>query len=83
MHLAHYSDGFHMDAGDWGFGLLMMLFWALVVITIVVLLIRGIVGSSDKQGKDEDSLTIAKNRYAKGEITKKEFEQLIEDLSSK
>ena len=83
MHLAHYGDGSHMDAGDWGFGLLMMLFWALVVITIVVLLIRGIAGSSNKQSKEEESLSIAKKRYAKGEITKKEFEQLIEDLSSK
>ena len=83
MHLAHYSDGSHMDTGDWGFGLLMMLFWALVVIAIVVLLIRGIVGSSDKQSKNGDSLAIAKNRYAKGEIDKKEFDQLLKDLSSK
>jgi len=82
--LAHYSDGSHMDAGDWGLGLLMMTLWALVVIAFVVLLIRGIAGSSNKQSKEEeDSLSIAKKRYAKGEITKKEFEQLIEDLSSK
>ncbi len=83
MYLAHLNDGFHMDTGDWGFGLLMMLIWALVVIAIIVLLIRGIAGSSNGQSKDSDSLTIAKNRYAKGEITKKEFDQLVEDLLSK
>ncbi|HLG90647.1 MAG TPA: hypothetical protein VI336_00570 [Candidatus Saccharimonadales bacterium] len=83
MHLAHYSDGFHMDAGDWGFGLLMMLIWALVIIAIVFLLIRGIGGWSNQQSKDEDSLSIAKKRYAKGEIDKKEFDQLLKNLSSR
>lgn len=83
MYLAHFNDGFHMDAYNWGWGLLMMAIWAAVIIAFVVLLIRGIGGWSDKQGKDEDSLTIAKNRYAKGELSKKEFDQLKKDLSLK
>lgn len=73
-----------MDGGDWGWGLLMMLIWALVVIAIVVLLIRGLSGGSNNQtGKDDDGLAIAKRRYAKGEITKEEFDQLKKDLTSR
>ncbi|HEY5549762.1 MAG TPA: SHOCT domain-containing protein [Candidatus Saccharimonadales bacterium] len=72
-----------MGATDWGWGLLMMVIWALVVIAVVVLVIRGVSGGFGKQGEGEDSLAIAKNRYAKGEISKKEFDQLIKDLSYK
>lgn len=82
---AHYSNGYDMmDGSDWGWGFLMMLFWAIVIIAIVVMLIRGLSSSqSNKKSRDEDSLDIAKNRYAKGEITKKEFEQLKKDLVSR
>jgi putative membrane protein len=82
---AHYNDGYNMmDGSDWGWGFLMMLFWAIVIIAIVVMLIRGLSSSqSNKKSRDEDSLDIAKNRYAKGEITKKEFEQLKKDLVSR
>jgi len=83
MYSAHFNDGFHMGATDWGWGLLMMVIWALVVIAVVVLVIRGVSGGFGKQGEGEDSLAIAKNRYAKGEISKKEFDQLIKDLSYK
>lgn len=70
--------------GGYGWGFLMMLFWSLVVIAIVVVLIRGFTGEQNNQaGKDDDSLTIAKKRYARGEITKQEFDQLKKDLSSK
>jgi len=83
QYLADYN-GYHMDGYGWGWGLLMMLFWALVVIAVVVLLIRGLTsGHNNQASKDDDGLAIAKKRYAKGEITKKEFEQLKKDLTSK
>jgi len=82
QYLAHYDGYFMMDGYGWGWGLLMMLFWALVIIAIVILLVRGL-SQNDQKSKDDNSLSIAKNRYAKGEITKKEFEQLKKDLSSK
>ena len=84
QHLADYNGNPMMDGYGWSWGLLMMLFWALVIIAIVVLLIRGLTsGPNNQAGKDDDSLTIAKKRYAKGEITKKEFDQLKKDLTSK
>ena len=83
QYLADYN-GYHMDSYGWGWGFLMMLFWALVIIAVVVLLIRGLSSSQGShKSKDDDSLTIAKNRYAKGEITKKEFEELKKDLTSR
>lgn len=79
---SHYYDGYHMmSGGDWGWGLLMMLFWAAVLIAIVVLIIRGFGTGRDGDHKANDAVSIAKERYARGEITKKEFEQLKQDLS--
>ena len=83
QYFANYN-GHHMDGYGWSWGLLMMLFWALVIIFVVVLLVRGLAsGQNSQASKDDNSLTIAKNRYAKGEITKKEFDQLKKDLTSK
>jgi putative membrane protein len=70
------------EFGWWGMGLgmlIMIIFWAglIALITwIVVKLVR-----SGQQPSAETPLEVAKTRYAKGEITKKEFEQLKKDLS--
>jgi putative membrane protein len=67
--------------GWWGMGLgilIMIIFWAglIALITwIIVKLVRA--GQKPSSGT---ALEIAKTRYAKGEITKKEFEQLKKDL---
>jgi putative membrane protein len=71
------SDGF----GWMGMGLgilIMIIFWAgfIALITwIVVKLVR-----SGQKSSSESPLDIAKTRYARGEITKKEFEQIKKDL---
>ena len=65
-----------------GFGILMMVFWALVIIGIILLVIWGIrrVGSSQMAPPKDNACEIARVRYAKGEITKEEFDEICQRL---
>ncbi len=71
-----------MDNQDWGWGMLMMLFWAVIIVLVVVLVIRLLKSHETVSRHRTDPLDIAKERYAKGEIKKDEFEQLKKDLGS-
>ena len=66
----------------------MVVFWGLVIWAIVAL-VRGGFGNGHgcghdhadtAHGKDKSPLEILKERYAKGEIDKKEFEERKKDL---
>ena len=70
--------------GGWnGFGILgwipMLLFWILLILGVVALF-RYLGGSTRSSDKERSSLDILKERYARGEIDKKEFEQMKKDL---
>lgn len=75
----------HDGAGWWMMfgGIWMLIFWgaiiALVVWVVKKLTERGAAGSANQQKRGP--LDIAKERYAKGEISKDEFEQMKKDLS--
>jgi len=63
-------------------GLWSVVFWV-VIIGLVVWGIKKLVerGGSSETTRKRDALDIAKERYAKGEITKEEFDQIKKDLS--
>lgn len=60
-------------AGVWG-----AIFWVLLIGAIVWLLVRVAGGSSSE--KKPSPLDIARERYARGEISREEFQRICEDL---
>ena len=73
-----YYHGRHMWDGGWMFlGPLMMIVFIAVIVVVVVLLVRGLGGhrSGSSTSPDSDALNILKERYARGEIDKEEFEE--------
>lgn len=71
-----------MNFGNFGYGamggfgwIFMIVFWGLVIWAVVAL-VRG----GGAHGKDKSPLEILKERYAKGEIDQKEFEEKKKDL---
>ena len=66
----------------WGFGLmglLMIVFWGGVIWLIVWAITRS-TRHETHHGADKNPLDIARERYAKGEITKEQFDQIRKDL---
>ena len=65
-------------------GIWMLVFWV-AIIALVVWGVKKRVGHEESKGSTperRDPLEIAKERYAKGQISKEEFEQIKKDLSS-
>ncbi|MGM0471405.1 MAG: SHOCT domain-containing protein [Bacillota bacterium] len=61
-----------------GGGHLMMFILGLIVIGLVIYIVKN--DSSGNQTLEDSPLEIAKRRYAKGEISKEEFEEIKREL---
>lgn len=76
---------------SWGWmlfgGLMMLLFWG-GLIALVVLVVRGLSGPTNTAGSSSSEVTsntaldILKERYARGEITQTEYEEMREVIES-
>ena len=79
--MMHWDYGWGMGWGM-GFGwVFMIFFWVLVVLGIFYL-IRIVMTDTKKEAGGDTALDILKKRYAKGEITKEEFEKIKNDLNA-
>jgi len=81
---AHQGNDDHTGGWDMhGFGLGGALMWLLLIVlvgVVIYFIIRQLnTGKSETTG--ETPLEILKKRYAKGEISKEEYEQMKKDLS--
>lgn len=73
--------------GGWGMGwfgmIFMIVFWVLVLVSLVFLikwLIKATKGEKNVSNGSSKAIGILKERYAKGEINKEEFENIKRDL---
>lgn len=77
-----YEWSWEMHPMWWGWGLgmffMMLLFWGLIIVGLV-LGIRWLI-SQAKESRSDSALEILRQRYARGEINKDEFEAKKKDL---
>lgn len=77
-----WAMGHHGIMGG-GMGIVMIIFWVLLIAALVMLIsgaVNGIRGAKQNQDNVLNSLEILKQRYARGEIDKTEFEEIRRDL---
>ena len=60
--------------------ILSLVFWALIVVGLVLLVIWLVRSTGQATASSESVLDILKARYAKGEITKEQFDQMKRDV---
>lgn len=76
------------DGGDWAWmGFFMVLFWVPFLLLIAWVVLRGFGdlgaggGRRDERGEESDSAReLARRAYARGEITRERFLEIVEDL---
>lgn len=67
--------------GSWGiFGWTRMIFWLTIIVLVATVFIRWVGGDIKNDVGGKSALDILKERYARGEITKKKFEEKKRDL---
>jgi len=68
--------------GAWGIGmmLMMLVFWGVVIVGIV-LAMRWLAGQGKASSSSDTALDILRQRYARGDISKEEFDAKKRDLT--
>ena len=69
-----------MNDYGWGWSLGMMTFWLAILAVVAIVVFRLLKNHEHGIKSGSDPIAIAKERYARGEITKDEFEQMKKDL---
>ncbi|MCJ7807793.1 MAG: SHOCT domain-containing protein [Dehalococcoidia bacterium] len=81
----HMTGPWMMGSGGWGWFMpLFMLIFLGLIIWAIVAVVRGVGqfgGSYNGRNRADPALEVLKARYAKGEISQEEFEQIRKNLS--
>ncbi len=80
-----YGD-YHMGSGMMGYGgmgIMMLVFWGLVLVVLILLISRLLPLNQNKfndPADRPDAIELLKQRFAKGEINRTEFKEKMNDL---
>ena len=74
----HWGGDFGMGFG--GGGIFMILFWVLIILGVVYFVKMLLGGRTTEEKKSESAQEVLEKRFAKGEMSKEEFESAIEVL---
>jgi mono/diheme cytochrome c family protein/uncharacterized membrane protein len=75
-----YMNGYGHTMDHWGGGWIVWLLLLILVIVLIYALARGMGAGSSRPTPSETPLDILKKRYARGEITKEQFDEMKKDL---
>ncbi len=77
-----YEYGPMMDGNNWGWGVFTMVFWLIVLVIGTAVAVRLLRDHNHPQSDSQkvSPIDIVRERYAKGEITKEQFEELKKEL---
>lgn len=72
-------------SGSWGMGfgwIFMLVFWALIILGIVALAKWLFSSTSSGRSAGTRPLDVLKERYARGELTREQYEQMRRDIEA-
>lgn len=79
-----WGNGWGMNGywggGSWIMAIIGIIFWVVIIIGIVYLIRWLLMGGHQRWESHNSGIDILKQRYAKGEISKEEFEEKMKDL---
>lgn len=75
MHWGDYGWGWGM-----GFGWVFMVLFSIIVIAVIVFIVKAVTAGERRKEGSESAIDILKRRYAKGEISKEDFDRMEDDL---
>lgn len=64
----------------YGGGWFMMAFWWIIIIVIVAIVVRWLTKQKGQPPMEDSAIELLKKRYARGEISKEQFEEKKKDL---
>lgn len=73
------GGGWMWGVGMWLGGLVMLVFWGALIV-VAVLVVRHLAGGFTERDVRTSPRDILKRRYASGEITREQYEQMRKDL---